>query len=78
LRPENTEEWWPKGQLLDAHGPVHPAASSTDSSPLYARFWTKVMRDLDLILVDEPFRKLLTQGMVLNDIWALKTDKGRR
>ena len=43
---------------------------------LYARFWTKVMRDLDLIQVDEPFTKLLTQGMVLNDIYSLKTDKG--
>jgi leucyl-tRNA synthetase len=32
---------------------------------LYARFWTKVMRDLGLVKVDEPFRNLLTQGMVL-------------
>ncbi|MBM3387699.1 MAG: leucine--tRNA ligase, partial [Betaproteobacteria bacterium] len=30
---------------------------------LYARFWTKVMRDLGLVKVDEPFSKLLTQGM---------------
>lgn len=43
---------------------------------LYARFWTKVMRDLDLIKVDEPFSKLLTQGMVLNHIYSRKTDKG--
>ena len=43
---------------------------------LYARFWTKVMRDLDLIKVDEPFTKLLTQGMVLNDIYSRKADKG--
>jgi leucyl-tRNA synthetase len=35
---------------------------------LYARFWTKVMRDLGLVKVDEPFTKLLTQGMVLNHI----------
>jgi leucyl-tRNA synthetase len=35
---------------------------------LYARFWTKVMRDLGLVKVDEPFSKLLTQGMVLNHI----------
>ena len=35
---------------------------------LYARFWTKVMRDLGLVNVDEPFAKLLTQGMVLNHI----------
>ena len=35
---------------------------------LYARFWTKVMRDLGLVKIDEPFTKLLTQGMVLNHI----------
>jgi leucyl-tRNA synthetase len=43
---------------------------------LYARFWTKVMRDLGLIKVDEPFTKLLTQGMVLNHIYSRRTDKG--
>ena len=39
---------------------------------LYARFWTKVMRDMDLVKVDEPFTKLLTQGMVLNHIYSRK------
>ncbi|WP_374639738.1 leucine--tRNA ligase [Hydrogenophaga sp.] len=43
---------------------------------LYARFWTKVMRDLGLVRVDEPFTKLLTQGMVLNHIYSRRTDKG--
>jgi leucyl-tRNA synthetase len=43
---------------------------------LYARFWTKVMRDLGLVKVDEPFTKLLTQGMVLNHIYSRKGDKG--
>jgi len=43
---------------------------------LYARFWTKVMRDLGLVKVDEPFTKLLTQGMVLNHIYSRKTEKG--
>ena len=43
---------------------------------LYARFWTKVMRDMDLVKVDEPFTKLLTQGMVLNHIYSRRTDKG--
>jgi leucyl-tRNA synthetase len=43
---------------------------------LYARFWTKVMRDLGLVKIDEPFTKLLTQGMVLNHIYTRKTDKG--
>jgi leucyl-tRNA synthetase len=37
---------------------------------LYARFWTKVMRDMGLVGVDEPFTKLLTQGMVLNESFA--------
>jgi leucyl-tRNA synthetase len=54
---------------------------------LYARFWTKVMRDIrvkgpgdsgpvGLVKVDEPFTKLLTQGMVLNHIYSRKSDKG--
>ncbi|MCM5679207.1 leucine--tRNA ligase [Schlegelella sp. S2-27] len=43
---------------------------------LYARFWTKVMRDLGLVQVDEPFVKLLTQGMVLNHIYSRRNDKG--
>ena len=43
---------------------------------LYARFWTKVMRDLGLVKVDEPFTKLLTQGMVLNHIYSRRTDRG--
>jgi leucyl-tRNA synthetase len=53
---------------------------------LYARFWTKVMRDIrvpgpdgqerGLVKVDEPFTKLLTQGMVLNHIYSRKGDKG--
>ena len=43
---------------------------------LYARFWTKVMRDLGLVKVDEPFKKLLTQGMVLNHIYSRRTAKG--
>jgi len=37
---------------------------------LYARFWTKVMRDMGLVTVDEPFTRLLTQGMVLNETFA--------
>ncbi|NDC60899.1 MAG: leucine--tRNA ligase, partial [Betaproteobacteria bacterium] len=43
---------------------------------LYARFWTKVMRDLGLVHIDEPFTQLLTQGMVLNHIYSRKSDKG--
>jgi len=43
---------------------------------LYARFWTKVMRDLGLVSIDEPFTRLLTQGMVLNHIYSRRTEKG--
>ena len=34
---------------------------------LYSRFFTKVLYDLGLVNVDEPFKNLLTQGMVLKD-----------
>ena len=43
---------------------------------LYARFWTKVMRDLGLVRIDEPFTRLLTQGMVLNHVYSRRTAKG--
>ena len=44
---------------------------------LYSRFWTKVMRDLGLVTMDEPFSRLLTQGMVLNEIFFRKPESGR-
>ena len=44
---------------------------------LYSRFWTKVMRDLKVSEIDEPFSNLLTQGMVLNEIFY-KTEKTGR
>ncbi|MCW5622355.1 MAG: leucine--tRNA ligase, partial [Burkholderiales bacterium] len=44
---------------------------------LYSRFWTKVMRDMDLVAFDEPFTRLLTQGMVLNEIFFRKQGSGR-
>jgi leucyl-tRNA synthetase len=44
---------------------------------LYSRFWTKVMRDLGLVTVGEPFARLLTQGMVLNEIFYRKAGEGR-
>jgi leucyl-tRNA synthetase len=43
---------------------------------LYARFWTKVMRDMGLVKIDEPFTHLLTQGMVLNHLYSRRTEKG--
>ncbi|OYZ33980.1 MAG: leucine--tRNA ligase, partial [Polynucleobacter sp. 16-46-70] len=45
---------------------------------LYARFWTKVMRDLDLITFDEPFQNLLTQGMVLNETYYSEEASGKK
>jgi leucyl-tRNA synthetase len=44
---------------------------------LYSRFWTRVMRDLNLVPISEPFMNLLTQGMVLNEIYFRKDEAGR-
>ena len=64
-----TQYWMPMDQYIGGieHAILHL---------LYARFWTKVMRDLHLVKVDEPFTRLLTQGMVLNHIYSRKGDKG--
>jgi len=43
---------------------------------LYARFFTKVFRDLGYLEFDEPFDKLLTQGMVLKDGAKMSKSKG--
>ncbi len=43
---------------------------------LYSRFFHKAMRDLDLVEGDEPFKKLLTQGMVLKDGSKMSKSKG--
>ena len=43
---------------------------------LYARFFTKLMRDEGLLVCDEPFKKLLTQGMVLKDGSKMSKSKG--
>ena len=45
---------------------------------LYARFWIKVMRDLNLVSFGEPFSKLLTQGMVLNHVYSYQSETGRK
>jgi leucyl-tRNA synthetase len=45
---------------------------------LYARFWTKVMRDFGLVKFDEPFTKLLTQGMVLNETYYREDESGKK
>ena len=64
-----TQYWMPMDQYIGGieHAILHL---------LYARFWTKVMRDLGLVKIDEPFTKLLTQGMVLNHIYSRKGEKG--
>lgn len=61
-----TDYWMPMDQYIGGieHAILHL---------LYARFWTKVMRDLGLVRIDEPFTKLLTQGMVLNEAFSRTT-----
>jgi leucyl-tRNA synthetase len=43
---------------------------------LYARFFTKLLRDLDYLSLDEPFTHLLTQGMVIKDGAKMSKSKG--
>jgi leucyl-tRNA synthetase len=45
---------------------------------LYARFWTKVMRDLNLVSFDEPFTRLFTQGMLLNECFYREEESGKK
>jgi len=57
---ETAAYWTPVDQYIggDDHAVMHL---------IYARFWTKVMRDLGLVKFDEPFKRLLTQGMVVGE-----------
>jgi leucyl-tRNA synthetase len=43
---------------------------------LYSRFFTRVLRDVGLVRIDEPFKRLLTQGMVLKDGNVMSKSKG--
>ncbi|MDP1976528.1 leucine--tRNA ligase [Undibacterium sp.] len=45
---------------------------------LYARFWTKAMRDLGLVKIDEPFKNLFTQGMLLNESYYREDVSGKK
>jgi leucyl-tRNA synthetase len=60
VEPEIADYWTPVDQYIggDDHAVMHL---------IYARFWTKVMRDLGIVKFDEPFRRLLTQGMVIGE-----------
>jgi len=63
------EHWMPVDQYIGGieHAVLHL---------LYARFFTKVMRDLGYFKVDEPFTNLLTQGMVIKDGAKMSKSKG--
>ncbi len=43
---------------------------------IYSRFFSRVFRDLGLVTIDEPFTRLLTQGMVLNQGAVMSKSKG--
>jgi leucyl-tRNA synthetase len=68
---ERSKYWLPVDQYIGGieHAILHL---------LYSRFWTKVMRDLDLVAMNEPFANLFTQGMVLNHIYSHQPAEGRR
>ncbi len=62
--------WTPVDQYIggDDHAVMHL---------IYARFWTKVLRDLGMVKFNEPFKRLLTQGMVVGGT-ASFDDGGKR
>ncbi len=43
---------------------------------IYSRFWTRVMRDLGMIVNDEPVQRLFTQGMVIKDGHKMSKNRG--
>ncbi|HSQ82898.1 MAG TPA: leucine--tRNA ligase, partial [Casimicrobiaceae bacterium] len=66
---ERDAYWMPMDQYIGgiSHAILHL---------LYARFWTKVMRDMGLVGYGEPFVRLLTQGMVLAHAFYRRNDRG--
>jgi leucyl-tRNA synthetase len=67
--PAKAQYWFPIDQYIGGveHAILHL---------IYSRFWTKVMRDLGLIVNDEPARHLFTQGMVIKDGSKMSKSKG--
>jgi leucyl-tRNA synthetase len=67
--PRAAEYWMPVDQYIGGieHAVLHL---------LYARFYTKVLRDLGLTKVDEPFQALLSQGMVIKDGAKMSKSRG--
>jgi leucyl-tRNA synthetase len=65
------EYWMPMDQYIGGieHAVLHL---------LYARFWTKAMRDLGLVSFSEPFTKLFTQGMLLNESFFRDESNGKK
>lgn len=66
---ENVSYWMPVDYYV---GGVEHAVKHI----LYSRFFTKVMRDIGLLKMDEPFTSLLTQGMVVKDGAKMSKSKG--
>jgi leucyl-tRNA synthetase len=68
---ERAKYWMPMDQYIGGieHAVLHL---------LYARFWTKAMRDVGLVDYDEPFTRLFTQGMLLNESFYREDDAGKR
>ncbi|MAG16055.1 leucine--tRNA ligase [Candidatus Woesearchaeota archaeon] len=66
---DEVEYWMPVDQYIGGieHAILHL---------LYARFFTKALRDIGLTTVDEPFSNLLNQGMVLKDGMVMSKSKG--
>ena len=68
---ERNDYWMPMDQYI---GGVEHAVMHL----LYARFWTKAMRDLGLVKFDEPFTNLFTQGMLLNESFYREDASGKK
>ncbi|MFT4343870.1 MAG: leucine--tRNA ligase, partial [Candidatus Woesearchaeota archaeon] len=60
INVEDAKYWMPVDQYI---GGIEHACMHL----IYARFFTKVLRDMGLVSCDEPFKRLLTQGMVIKD-----------